>query len=247
MNRFSNTSSWKMAIGVSLLSGLMLAGCSDNDHDTPRSASTVEFDITVTNLTANQPLSPVAVLLHDNSWQAFQTGVAASEAVELLAEGGDNSLLLSSAMSSSNVIDGASGSAAIGPGASETVSVEIPANELGTLSVSLLSMLVNTNDAFAAVNGASIAELGVNEQLELTAISYDSGTEANTETADSIPGPAGTGGLREGFNATRDDVRDAVHVHAGVVTQDTGLSTSALTEAHRWDNSVASIVIERIQ
>ena len=50
---------------------------------------------------------------------------------------------------------------------------------------------------------------------------WDSGTEANSETAATIPGPAGGG---EGFNATRDD-SDTVSFHSGVISQDDGLTS----------------------
>jgi len=58
-----------------------------------------------------------------------------------------------------------------------------------------------------------------------------------------VPGPAAGG---EGFNVTRDDLVDRVTVHAGVVTRDDGLSTSALDVSHRFDNPVARIVVTRI-
>ncbi|HFQ61119.1 MAG TPA: hypothetical protein ENK39_02315, partial [Epsilonproteobacteria bacterium] len=74
-------------------------------------------------------------------------------------------------------------------------------------------------------------------------VTYDAGTEANSELASTIPGPAGGG---EGFNAARDD-KDFVSVHEGVVTKDDGLSTSALTQMHKWDNPAASVSIERVK
>ena len=82
--------------------------------------------------------------------------------------------------------------------------------------------------------------------MKLTARAYDTGTEANTESADTVPGPAAGGGAQEGFNAARDDVRDAVFVHAGVITADDGLTSSTLSFTNRWDNPVMQVEIERL-
>ena len=114
------------------------------------------------------------------------------------------------------------------------------------LRVTVLTMLVNTNDAIAAVNGGDISGMAVGESRTWMANTYDTGTEANTETAATIPGPASTVQNKEGFNAARDDIRDEVHLHAGVVTSDDGLSTSALKYLHRWDNPAMQVIVKRI-
>ena len=72
---------------------------------------------------------------------------------------------------------------------------------------------------------------------------WDSGTELNDELAATIPGPAGGG---EGFNTTRDD-NDVVSFHSGVISQDDGLTTSALSANHRFLNPGARITITRTE
>ena len=104
-------------------------------------------------------------------------------------------------------------------------------------------MLVNTNDAITGINGVDISALAAGDSITLRSIAYDAGTEANTEAAAHIPGPA-VGG--EGFNAARDDLADRVAMHTGVVSQDDGKAGSALTGQHRFDNPVAAVRIERI-
>ncbi|KZY75736.1 MULTISPECIES: spondin domain-containing protein [unclassified Oleiphilus] len=234
----------KLMSGALLASSLILSACSDNDS---KQDDMLEFEVTVSNLTAGQPLSPAAVLLHDSQWKSFQTGHRASDELELLAEGGDNSLFLSSSLDDSYVYLAESGAGIIAPGEYESFQVQTSEKYLGTLSLSVVSMLVNSNDAIAALNGKAISALEIDESMSFELLTYDTGTEANTETADTIPGPAAQGGDREGFNVARDDVRDAVYLHPGVVTQDDGLSSSTLGEVHRWDNPAVGVRVERIR
>jgi hypothetical protein len=201
------------------------------------------FDVTVTNLTNGQPLSPVAVIAHQDAFAVLTIGAAATAGLETLAEGGDNSALIAEATADAAVMATASGAAAIGPAGTETISIEVLESELPGLLLSVSSMLVNTNDAITGINGASVADLATGESLTWRSIAYDAGTEANTESAAHIPGPAGGG---EGFNAARDDIADRVAMHTGVVSQDDGFATSALTGQHRFDNPVAQITVERI-
>jgi hypothetical protein len=105
-------------------------------------------------------------------------------------------------------------------------------------------MLVNTNDAFTGVTEVSLSGLELGESMTMNALSYDSGTEANSEALGTIPGPADGG---EGFNSVRDDLADHVTLHSGAITMDDGLNTSVLTEAHRWDNPTARVTITRVQ
>ncbi|RMH22958.1 MAG: hypothetical protein D6698_00320, partial [Gammaproteobacteria bacterium] len=109
------------------------------------------------------------------------------------------------------------------------------------LRMSVASMLVNTNDGFAAKKEIDISNLAVGESLMVSLNALDAGTEANDELQANIPGPAAGG---EGFNAQRNDV-DRVYGHAGVISQDDGLATSILGQAHRFDNPVAKLVITR--
>ncbi len=54
-----------------------------------------------------------------------------------------------------------------------------------------------------------------------------------------IPEPADSS---TGFDALRDDV-DFVTYHSGVVSADDGLSSSVLTQAHRFDNPAVKLII----
>ena len=68
---------------------------------------------------------------------------------------------------------------------------------------------------------------------------YDAGTEANTETNTTV---AAFG--VEGFNAARDD-SDMVTLHAGVISQDDGLATSALSAMEKFNNPALAVTFTR--
>lgn len=201
------------------------------------------FDVTVSNLTNAQPLSPVAVIAHQDGYTVFTVGSAATAGLETLAEGGDNSALIAEADADATVVATASGAAPVGPAGSETITIEVLQSELPDLTLSISTMLVNTNDAITGLNGAAIGGMAAGDSMTWQTIAYDAGTELNTEEAIHIPGPAGGG---EGFNAARDDREDRVAMHSGVVSQEDGFAMSGLTGQHRFDTPVARVRIERI-
>lgn len=232
-----------LALGTLLVLSACGGGSDNHDYFPPPApqspvSSNASFTIEAVNLTAGQPLSPLAVFIHDDSVEVFTPGAAASTELEVLAEAGDNSQLLAALA----VPAKASGSAPIGPGASDSLSLELNGSDSSGMRLTIVSMLVNTNDAITAINSAAIETLAIGQSMTLNSIAYDTGTEANTETVLTIPGPAGGG---EGFNSARDDIRDQVTMHGGVVSADDGLASSGLRQQHRWDNPVARFRITR--
>ena len=225
-----------------------LAACDSSDSVTtfvpdPPPPPTSTFEVTVTNLTNGQPLSPVGVIAHADGYSVFSIGAAATTGLEELAEDGDNAALLAEADADANVFATASGGAAIGPGGRETISIEVLQSDLADMRLSTSTMLVNTNDAITMANAVNLSAMQIGDVLAVRTIAYDAGTEADTELAAHIPGPAGGG---EGFNAARDDDADRVSMHSGVVGQDDGFAASSLNNQHRFDNPVAMVRIERI-
>lgn len=222
-------------LGVPLLGAALLAGCNHNDD------KMVSYEVTVTNLSEGQPLSPPALILHRAGYHPWQVGSAASSGLEQLAEGGATTALLGEAAANPAVKTTAADTAAILPGASSSVMIEGP--RYGDIALSLATMLVNTNDGFTGLDAEPLAALAVHGSRSIAVMAYDAGTEANSETAATIPGPAAGG---EGYNSTRDD-RDTVGGHPGVISADDGLTGSALDASHRFDNPVARITITRLE
>jgi len=209
------------------LAGLFV-GCGHDDDKIP-----AEFELSVTNMTNFQPLSPVGVVLHDSA-SFFTLGEKASVDLEKMAESGDNSGLLALGKTSTST------AGVLLPGETATLMITRKYDEM---KLSVGTMLVNTNDAFTGVDAYAISAMKVGETVVFNTNAYDAGTEANSEAAGTIPGPADGG---EGFNATRDDV-DLVRMHAGVVTKDDGLSSSVLTEQAKFDNAVMRVSLKRIK
>ncbi|TOM93915.1 hypothetical protein CGH67_27450, partial [Vibrio parahaemolyticus] len=82
----------------------VLAGCpNDDDNDVVKS---YRYTVNVENLTANQPMSPLAVLTHNSNFQLFEIGQSASVELEHLAEGGSNAELIALMNSDDNVYQG---------------------------------------------------------------------------------------------------------------------------------------------
>lgn len=242
----------RAAIGI--IGALLLSACGNSSSilpiieppapPPPPPPAMVGFQATVTDITNGQPFSPTAIIVHQAEYSVFTIGSPATVGLETLAEGGDNAELIAEADADANVFATATGAGPIPPGGNEAISIEFLESDLANAFLSVSTMLVNTNDAFTGVNGVSLADLAVGDSVTMRGVAYDAGTEANTELAGQIPGPAGGG---EGFNADRDDREDAVTMHPGVVTTEDGLVTSALNGQHKFDNPVIQVRIERTE
>ncbi len=240
MNRFTLKKHCVLALGL-LFSLLTIAGCGGGgSNDSGNSAKS--YRVTFKNVTANQPMSPATIIIHQPGYQLWQAGQSASVALEKLAEGGNNQPVLDEAKNHAGFIVSKAGAGVIPPGGSETLELEV--GDATGFSLTAAAMLVNTNDAFAGVVSDKIAALAKGERFSMAIPVWDAGTEANTESAGTLPGPVDGG---EGFNASRAGDVDFVAIHQGVVTHADGLATSVLDESHRFDNPVGLISVERIR
>ncbi len=228
-------------LGVLLLSSFALSGCfhSDSDSDSDSNTAPASFEVTVVNATNNQPLSPVVVVAHTAAFSIWTVGTAASTELENIAEGGSNAELLASLAAADAAT--ASGTGPIGSGGTETITVTTDSATQTLISVA--TMLVNTNDAFSGLRSIDISGMAIGDSMMFKANAYDAGTELNSESLGTMPGPADGG---EGFNAARTDISDVVRGHGGVVTADDGLGTSVLDQSHRFDNPAMMVTITRI-
>lgn len=244
MTNFFNLKILKLAMSGAIVTGLL--ACNHSDDDDSDTMHKMGYQVRVYNLTAGQPMTPLAVIMHNEGYSTWMLGNSASDGLEKLAEGGDSTTLLTEAQADANYIYSASSiNGPFLPGTSEMLDVEINHSEDPRLS--LASMLANTNDAFTGVTNLSLKHLEKGDSLSMYLPAYDAGTEKNTESSGTLPGPADNG---EGFNTARDEYasgKDFVSIHRGVVSMDDDLSTSVLTENHRWNGPVAKLVVTRMQ
>ena len=227
-------------------STVLLAGCGGgpNPPNTPTAPMLpppveVAYEVTITNLTANQPLAPPTLVLQVGGAKAWKLGAPASHALEVLAEGGSGEDFADE----QGVLGIVSGDAVIGPGETATLiaKLEVPdAETQADHALTVAAMLVNTNDAFVGMTGIY---LDVGQTMNHPMPSYDAGTEANDEFMANLPGPAGGG---EGYNPSREGDVDRVHKHPGVLTR-YELTGSALGASHRFDNPPARLTLSRVE
>lgn len=189
------------------------------------------YAVTVTNLTRGQILSPPVVVSHKSSIRLFTPGQPASPELAQLAEDAVSGPLLALLGTLPAVHDANIAGGVVPPGHSVTVEVEVTG---GFRTISAVGMLVTTNDAFFAASGTA---LPAGKPAAMTAIAWDAGSEANTESCAHIPGPPCGNALVR----VTDGAEGYVHVHAGVS------GNGDLDEAdHDWNNPVAYVTIERI-
>lgn len=188
-------------------------------------AAQAQWQVTVTNATANQIVSPPIVISHSTSADVFEAGQPALDEVAALAEDADAAGLLTLLGTLPGVTDFAMAGDVLLPGESVTLSISAGAR------LSALGMLVTTNDTFFGLDSARV----VRGSGSFYAPAYDAGSEKNTQRCSHIPGPpCGNPGSRvtngaEGF----------VHISPGIVRRG-----SLSARANGWDNPVVKITVQ---
>ncbi len=165
------------------------------------------YEVTVTN-NSGQPATPPVVALHNRSTSLYQVGQAASEAVQAIAENGDNSLLVEAAAG----LGGVGGFAVVGDGPilpGESATATITTDARGRV-LSLVSMIVCTNDGFSGINSMRLAR-ATGRTVTVEPRTYDAGTEQNIEDPDWWVPPCGGNG--ENLHTAEDGV---ITAHPGL-------------------------------
>ena len=195
-----------------------------------------EIEVTITNLTKGVSFTPLLVSAHAANSQLFNDGAASSTNLKSMAEGGDVSGLLAdlNAAGANSVENPAAG--LLSAGASTTTSVTTTA---GNEYLSIVAMMLPTNDGFVAMNSVKIPTLAGVYKYELNA--HDAGTEANDELAANIPALA-TGSGATGVSASAEGF---VHIHRGSLGDFDGVAGVSDLDARtdRFLNPVASVIV----
>lgn len=156
-----------------------------------------EYEVVIENLTPNngngasQPFSPPILATHALTYHVFQEGKYASDELRQVAEDAVGGPMVTMLSTSPFVNDVAEGGGVILPGKSASFMIKA---KVGFRKLSLVAMLVNTNDGFVGIDGLRLPAHG-SQTYYLDA--YDAGTEKNTEMKAHIPGPCcGSPGVR---------------------------------------------------
>jgi hypothetical protein len=210
------------------------------------------FEITFTDLTSGQPLTPAVAATHRGKNELFRVGRPASFGLKEIAENGNNAPMLNRLASDRDVSDvveapggplvpaGSPGDAMFGQ--STTFSIEA---ERGARFLSLAAMLICTNDGFTGVNALKLpSKLG--DSVTVETAGYNAGTELNTEDfADIVPpcqGLIGVSSSDPGTGSSNPALAEGAVIshHAGILG-----GADLVPAVHGWDTGapVARITV----
>jgi Spondin_N len=210
------------------------------------------FEVTITNLTSGQPLTPPVVATHRGKKRIFDVGSRATFELKEIAENGNLAPQVNALQSDKQVFDVFEGSAPIVPSSrvgptpfSAHATFTIRADK-GAHRLSWASMLICTNDGFTGVNSLSLPKKAGDSVTALTA-GYDAGTELNTEDfADIVPPCQGLIGVSSGEPGT--GVSNPALAEGGLIHHHPGIRGGAdlLPAIHGWTDPVARIDVTAI-
>jgi len=195
-------------------------------------AQAATYEVSLTNATRGLLFTPRLVVTHSVG-QAFVLGQPALPQLVALAEGGatqpfeDLLAGFPAVIGSVQTTDGV-----MEAGGTETIAVS---TDDDTPKLSLLAMVLPSNDGFIALNAVDLPQQG---SVSYDVVVYDAGSESNDESCAHIPGPQ-CGGEAD---SPEDSGEGYVHVHAGIH------GMSDLTSAsYDWRNPAARVTITRIE
>jgi Spondin_N len=200
------------------------------------------FEVTFTDLTSGQPLTPAVAATHRGKNELFRVGRTASFGLKEIAENGNNVPMLNRLASDRDVSDvveapggplvpaGSPGDAMFG----QSTSFPIEA-ERGARFLSLAAMLICTNDGFTGANALKLPSK-VGESVTVETAGYDAGTEVNTEDfADIVPPCQGLIGVSSGEPGTGSS--NPALAEGGVISHHGGIVGGAdlVPAVHGWN------------
>jgi len=215
-----------------------------------RSEGGKTYKVTITNLTAGQPFSPPVVVTHSKRTGIFSVGETASEAIQAIAENGNNGPLLAALDDDANVHQVVAGMAPLvpandpgGTGFGNSMTFEITAHGRARF-LSFASMLICTNDGFTGLDTLRLPRY----KKTVYSAGYDARTEINTEDfADIVPPCQGLIGVSSDDPGT--GTSNPLLAEDGVIIPHVGIigGIDLFPEVHGWSDPVAKIEIERVR
>ncbi len=208
------------------------------------------YEVTITNLTAGQPLTPPVLATHSRRTGIFTVGEMASFEIKEIAENGNLEPLLTALGVDVHVHQVVAGMAPLVPAnnpggtgfaSSETfwITAYGRANYL-----SFASMLICTNDGFTGLDTVRLPK----KSKTVFSVAYDARTEINTEDfADMVPPCQGLIGVSSGDSGT--GMTDSALMEDGIIIPHVGIlgGDDLIPDVHAWSDPVAKIEIKRVR
>lgn len=167
------------------------------------------YDVTVTNTSADQPLSPGVYVVHSHDASLNFEGAVAPAELEPLAEYGSHAAFAALVETLPGVEQVITIDEPVMPGESTMFSFEAPQG--ADVHLSGIQMLVGTNDGYTLVDGVELT----GEALTVAAQNYDAGTEENETPGGGFDAgqPDPTRGEENVENGTPTDPQAVVTLH----------------------------------
>ncbi len=239
------TSIFAMSAIVAMLAVVSIAGIPESS-----AAKTKMYEVTITNLTPGQPLTPPLLVTHSENAGFFTVGEMASNGIQQLSENGNSEPLVKMLQGKTGISDVVQGTAPLVP-ANDPGNTGLNYSETFAISaegdmryLSFASMLVCTNDGFAGIDSV---KLPYYKQKTVYAMAYDARTEMNTEDfADMVPPCQGVIGISSGEDGSGSSnpelAEDGIIIpHAGIMG-----NADLLKDVHSWGNPAVKIDIVRM-
>ncbi len=211
-----------------------------------------ELTVTVENLTNGINFTPLLVAAHTSDTSVFRTGTEASTSLQAMAEGGDLVDLVADLTTADATLVQDPAAGMLAPGQSTTTE-EISTDETDNRYLSVVAMMLPTNDGFVGLDSWMIPRKAGTYKMDIYA--YDAGTEANNELINSEGGEPGVLGIPadpgdnsgiDGTGVTTVETNTKIHVHRGILGDSdlTGGLSDLNRAVHRWQNPVARVTVE---
>ena len=236
-----------VAVALAVAAGTTVAASAGN-------GGLATYQVTITNLTGGQALTPPLLATHRRPLHVFEVGAPASFGVKEIAENGNLAPLAAALGAQEHVSAVVTGTAPLVPAANpggtpftDSVTLAITADR-GAKYLSWVSMLICTNDGFTGVDSLRLPQK-VGDTAEVSTAGYDAGTEVNTEKFTDIVPPCQL--LINGINSPvgGTGTSNPALAEGGVIHHHTGIQGGVgdLSFAtHGWTDPVATIEVTRV-
>ena len=231
--------------------GLALTLMAPSDAYSKGSKGSKTYKVTITNLTAGQPLTPPILVTHKSNTGIFEVGEWASEDIQQVAENGNGAPLLQSLSEDTDVHEVVTGAAPLVPannpggtgfGYSESFYIS---SQGSAKYLSFVSMLICTNDGFTGLSGIKLPK----DKATVYTAAYDARTEMNTEDlADMVPPCQGLIGVSSDDD-TGTGMSNPLLAESGIIIPHAGINggDDLIPAVHNWSDPVTKIEIERVK